>query len=556
MNAECYVLNLKWLLLVVLSSSFSAQAAVSGYDIEIDRLYANGASFGSVGQYREIRGTLYFEVDPQNSHNQIIVGLDQAPLNSEGLVTFSSDFLLLSPLNPENSNQVAIIDIPNRGNQIMTRFNNPGMDSDGGDNFLFVEGYTQLWLGWEDDIGSGFRISLPRSQDSELSVSGLGFAAVRDLASWIKYSPDALASSPYLLSFGLSQSGRFLRNYLYLGFNSDEQGRQVFDGMMPHIAGASRIDLNRPGANPASQGQYTATSFPFTDAAFADPVSGIREGALENVRAIANQPKIFYTNSSVEYWGGGRVAAMIHTTPDAQQDIVLQDNVRIYLLAGTQHGPSAFPPGQSASRQLPNNPLNYYWRLRALLLALTEWVSSGVEPPASAYPRLSDGTLVPVATINFPAITDHAPLNTLNAGIRVPNLLLDNGAGAGAPLPLLVPQVNQDGNEIGGVPAPELLVPMATYTGWNFNNPAVADPLRLFPLSGSYIPFPLTAEQREANQDPRLSITERYSSKAEFLNLIRQASASLVAQRYLLERDVEAVEQRASAHWDYLMDAP
>ncbi len=556
MNTVRFVLNLKRLLLAFLLPSLSAQAVVSGYDIEIDRLYANGASFGSVGQFREIRGTLFFEVDPKNSQNQVIAGLQQAPLNSEGLVTFSSDFLLITPLNSENGNQVAIVDIPNRGNQIMTRLNNPGIDSDGGDDFLMVEGYTQLWLGWEDDISSGFRISLPRTQDNELSVSGLGFAAVRDLASWIKYSPDALASSSYLLSFGLSQSGRFLRNYLYLGFNTDEQGRQVFDGMMPHIAGASRIDLNRPGAYPASQGQFTATSFPFTDAALVDPVSGIREGALENVRASNNQPKIFYTNSSVEYWGGGRVAAMIHTTPDAQQDLILQDNVRAYLLAGTQHGPSAFPPGQSVSRQLPDNPLNYYWRLRALLLALTEWVTSGVEPPASAYPRLSDATLVPVATFDFPAIAEDAPLNTLNAGIRVPNLLLENGAGAGAALPLLVPQVDQDGNEIGGIPAPELLVPLATYTGWNFNSPAVADPLRLFPLAGSYIPFPTNAENREASKDPRLSIAERYSSKTEFLGLIRQASESLVAQRYLLARDVDAVEQRASAHWDYLMGAP
>lgn len=539
-----------------LGLSLSARAAVNRVEITTDRLYAGGASFGAVGQYREISGKLYFSVDPQNAYNQVIVGLDQAPRNSAGQVEFSSDFLILTPVDPDSANPLAIIDIPNRGNLILPRFNQPGPGRPDGDGFLMNQGYSLIWTGWEDDINSGLRIQIPKVGPRNLSVSGLGYAAVRDLASWIKYAPDALINADYMLSFGLSQSGRFLRNYLYLGFNSDEDGRQVFDGLIPHIAGASRINLNELGARPVSQGQFTETSYPFSDDAYEDPVTGLSEGTQENPRARLNRPKIFYTNSSVEYWGGGRVAAMVHTSPDGQHDLVLPDNVRAYLLAGTQHGPGPFPPESSESRQLPGNPHNYWWRMRALLLAMTDWIVEGTEPPASKHPRLDDGTLIPVADFDFPAIAGDVHLNRLNAGLRAPNLLLDKSGGAGAPLLLLVPQVNTDGNEIGGIPSPDLLVPLATYTGWNFNSPAYADPLRLFPLQGSYIPFAFSEQQRLARNDPRLSIEERYRSKEDFLQQIADAAEGLVEQRYLLSGDIPAIVQRASAHWDYLQGMP
>src|SRR5262249_20636722 len=147
-------------------------------------------------------------------------------------------------------------------------------------------------------------------------VSGLGFVAVRDTASWLKYATDALVRARYVYAFGSSQSGRFLRDFLYHGFNSDERSRQAFDAVMANIAGASRTDLNRRWATPTGLGQYSATSFPFADSQQRDPISGAEEGAMDNPRARPNQPKIFYTNTGVEYWGGGRVAALIHTTPD------------------------------------------------------------------------------------------------------------------------------------------------------------------------------------------------------------------------------------------------
>ena len=545
---------IKHFTILLLWPIYSAQAAVTGYEIASDELYANGREFGEADQYRAIRGTLTFAVDPQNARNRIITDIELAPLDENGQLAFSSDFLLLIPVNPASGNQVTLVDIPNRGNPIMQRFNLPTTESPDGDAFLMSEGYSLLWLGWEEDIDSGFRISIPGTADGEnIPISGLGFAAVRDAASWIKHDPDALVSTDYLLTFGLSQSGRYLRSFLYLGFNTDEAGRQVYDGVIPHIGGASRIDLNRRGAQPVSQGQFNATSYPFADDAYADPLSGVREGQLDNPRARENQPKIFYTNSSVEYWGGGRIAAMIHTTPDAQRDLILPENVRVYLLAGTQHGPAAFPPAAASTGQLQNNPHNYWWPMRALLTAMTEWVRDDIPPPPSAHPQLANGSLIPVSEIEFPDLDIDASLNSLDAGIRMPNPLLQGNGAPGAELPLLVPQVNEDGNEIAGIISPELTVPLATYTGWNFNNPQIGDPNRLYPLAGGYIPFSASLEERISNNDPRLSIEERYASKTEYLELITAAAEDLVAKRYLLQRDIPAVYQRASAHWDLLM---
>jgi hypothetical protein len=235
-------------------------------------------------------------------------------------------------------------------------------------------------------------------------IAGLGFAAMRDFSSWLKHITEGpITPVRYAYAFGASQSGRYLRDFLYEGFNTDEHDRQVFDGVIAHIAGAARIDLNRRWSTPIGLGVHSATSFPFADSSQRDPVSGAQEGELENPRARAHQPKVFYTNTPVEYWGTGRVAALIHTTPDGSADITPPDNVRVYFLAGTQHSPGRFPPAIAAGQQA-DNPVEYAWPLRALLLAMHRWVSAGTPPPASAYPKLSDGTLVKASAIAFPAI--------------------------------------------------------------------------------------------------------------------------------------------------------
>ena len=383
-------------------------------------------------------------------------------------------------------------------------------------------------------------------------VGGLGFVAVRDFASWIKHEPSALTTAQYAYAFGQSQSGRFLRDFLYHGFNSDERGRQVLDAVMANIAGAARLDLNRRWAIPTTA-SAPATEFPFATQALADPISNVTDGLLENPRAARSQPRLFLTNTGVEYWSGsGRAAALTHTTPDGLADLPLQDNVRMYLFAGSQHSPGAFPPAQGAGQQA-GNPIDYWWSLRALLVAMDEWVREGKAPPGSVYPRLDRGTLVSAASVAFPAIPGVQSPTRLRGAARVPNLLLPGGAGGGTPLPLLVPQVDADGNETSGIRLPDVAVPLATYTGWNHFN-AVSGPTTLLSsMQGSYIPLPRTRAERERNKDPRASIEERYQTRDHYVALVSTAARELAQQGYLLEDDVAAVVKRADGHWSELV---
>ena len=380
-------------------------------------------------------------------------------------------------------------------------------------------------------------------------VAGLGFAAIRDTASWLKHQPDAVAPVRYAYGYGSSQSGRFLRSFLYEGFNTDEKNRQVFDAVFAHIAGAARLTLNERWAKPVALGLYDSTAFPFADASVDDPLSGARDGLLANPRVGAHAPKVFYTNTPVEYWGAGRSAALIHTTPDGSADRGLPPNVRVYFIAATQHSPSRFPPAVSNGQQ-EDNTVDYWWAMRALLLALHKWVKEGVEPPPSLYPRLQDGTLVPASKIALPAIPAVASPRALTAGRRAANRLLAGGAGAGASLPLLVPEVDDDGNERGGIRLPEVAVPLATYTGWNFRKPDLGSPGALVPLIGATIPFPATRADRAKTKDPRRSIEERYRSQDEYLAQVQKVLDDLVIKGYLVYDDEPMMLQRATDEWD------
>lgn len=385
-------------------------------------------------------------------------------------------------------------------------------------------------------------------------VAGLGFVAIRDTASWLKHRSDALAPVRYAFGYGSSQSGRFLRSFLYEGFNTDEQDRQVLDAAIAHIAGASRIDLNARWAKPTSLGVHGATTFPFADASLRDPATGAQQGQLDNARTLGHAPKIIYTNTPVEYWGTGRVAALIHTSPDGASDLALPDNVRVYFIAGTQHAPARFPPTVNNGQQ-PDNSVDYWWTMRALLLAMNRWVKEGAAPPPSQIPRLADGTLVPVKAIAFPAIPGVQSPRALTGGVRAANPLLPNAGGAGVPLPLLVPQVDEDGNERSGIRLPDVAVPLATYTGWNFRSTAIGAPHELVSLLGSSIPFPATRAAREATRDPRRSIEERYRSRDAYLEQVEQAAERLVKAGYLLIDDVPKVLQRSGDTWDSIVES-
>ena len=383
-------------------------------------------------------------------------------------------------------------------------------------------------------------------------VGGVGFLAVRDVASWVKHATTAPINTPRVYAFGVSQTGRFLRDFLYHGCNTDEQGRPVFDAMMIHIAGASRTDVNRRWGTPVSVGSFAATSFPFADAAQVDPVTGVNDGELDNARARPNQPKIFYTNTGVEYWGGARAAALQHTSVDGTTDITPPPNVRSYFFAGTQHGPGPFPPPAANSTQQRPNPTDYWWTMRALLVALDRWTRDGKEPPENAIPRLADGTLVKASAVAMPAIPGVRLPRDLWGGRRAANPLTARDGAPGTELPFLVPQVDADGNERAGVRLPEVAVPLATYTGWNFRDVRTGGAHLLRPLSGSYIPFAATREQREHSGDPRASIAERYADSDAYLARIKKASSDLVRGGYLLEEDLPAIEARALEHWSLM----
>src|SRR5580704_10841047 len=380
-------------------------------------------------------------------------------------------------------------------------------------------------------------------------VAGLGFAAVRDAAAWVKYAPDATVSAKTMLAFGVSQTGRWLREFLYEGFNTDERNRQVFDAVWPHRAGAAGVELDVRWATPTSLLMESATHFPFSDRKQRDPVTGLEDGNLENARAAEHQPKIFYTLSDTEYWE--RSIALDTTTPDGSKDIALPANMRLYLFSGTPHNVGAFPPVVTTG-QLPANPFDSRLPLPALLVAMEKWVLQGATPPPSRYPRLRDHNLVRSSDVAFPKIPGVASPQTAFAGVRGPNRLLAKD-GARAPIPFLVPQVDRDGNDVGGLRLPDVAVPLATYTGWNFRNTAIGGTEQLFPLLGGYIPFARTKAEREPSGDPRLAVEERYHSLDEYLKLVREAASALVKDGYLQSDDVSAMVKHAGDHWDLLV---
>lgn len=393
-------------------------------------------------------------------------------------------------------------------------------------------------------LESGFepgRIYEIAYQATGARVAGVGLAAIRDAASAFRYRSDLPVSGRSAYVFGASQSGRFLREFVYTGFNADERDRRVFDAIWPHIAGAAWGPFNERFATATLGRAFLATRFPFTDLNQRD-VDGT-QGGMQTVYRSEQRPKIFYTNTSVEYWGGGRAAALTHTTMDGKRDAKVADNVRIYLLSGTQHGVGVFPPRASTGQEL-NNPTPQAEVLRALLRGLHRWVANDTRPPDSRYPRLSDRTLVSVSGVKFPGI----PGVSDPRGITGPARVI---AGKIVPLPFLVSQVDVDGNELAGIRVPEVAVPLATTTGWNFRAEAVGNSGDIYSLLGSYIPLAATRAEREARRDPRLSLEERYANRQEYLNRIRAAATQLVQDGLLLSEDIENVMDRASAHWQY-----
>jgi len=399
------------------------------------------------------------------------------------------------------------------------------------------------------------------------AVAGLGLAAMRDFASYLKHDPASPAPGARTLAVGISQTGRFLRTFLYQGFNRDLAGRRAFDGMLIHSAGAGRGSFNHRFAQPSRDAHpfsaffYPTDLFPFSDRAQRDAESGRSEGLLENPAVDrATLPKIFFTNSGYEYWG--RAAALIHTSVDGAHDFALGDNVRAYHLASGQHFVDRFPPRRSGTLY-PANPANYFFVLRALLMALDDWLRASREPPPSQIPRLADATLVPPAQLAFPQMPGvRAPRQAheayrmdygerfLRAGIidREPPRV-------GPAFPSLVPQVDADGNELGGIRLPQIAVPVATYTPWNYRAPETGAANELADFRGSFLPF-AADEATRAEADTRPSLAARYGSRDAYLGRYMRAAVDLVRHRLLLDEDLPEILDLGSALWDQVHDPP
>lgn len=389
-------------------------------------------------------------------------------------------------------------------------------------------------------------------------VVGLGPAAIRDYVSYLKQAGDAKRA----IGFGTSQSGRFLRTFLYYGFNVDEKGARVFDGLWAHVAGAGRGSFDHRFAQPSRDGHprlnlfYPTDVFPFTDEPEED--LGLTDSLLARATKANVVPKIFYTNGSYEYWG--RAASLIHISVDGKHDAAPSRDTRIYYLAGTQHGANANPERRNTENRA--NPQDYRYPMRALLVAMNTWITDGTRPPESRIPLIGHDELVAPAALVFPKIPGvHMPREPYTAyrldfgpDFRTKGIVTFEPPNIGNPFPILVPQVDADGNEIAGIRVPELAVPLATYTGWNLRDAQIGAPDVAMDMIGSFLPFARTRADREKSGDPRKSIRERYAGRDEYVAKVKSAAEPLVRQRLLLERDVQAVAARAGARWDSLMN--
>lgn len=386
-------------------------------------------------------------------------------------------------------------------------------------------------------------------------VLGIGFAAVRDITAFLRRegnesNPLALhgrSSIQRSIGFGVSQSGRFLRDFLYLGFNEDVLGRKVFDGLMPHVAGGRRMAtnvrfglINRNGRH-LEDPAWQVDLFPFTYVAMNDPLSGRYDSLMLRCRLNTTCPRVMQTDSEHEWWAS---RASLLVTDLAGNHLDLPSDVRAYMLTGTPHYANAGGLIKRAETMaLPVNPAHNGPVMRALLTAMQEWLVNGREPPASRVPMRAHGTLVD-AKAAVPAGIPGLPYS----GIFTPAGFADHSVIPPKQLgryPVFVPRSDADGMSIAGIRQLALAVPQATYTGWN-PRAAGFGPDALFPLQGAVVPFAKTTAQRQATNDPRPSLEERYATHAAYVAAVRFAAESMVAERLLLQEDADRAQDLAA----------
>jgi hypothetical protein len=408
-------------------------------------------------------------------------------------------------------------------------------------------------------------------------VAGLGLAATRDLVSFLRHAAkdEAGNANPlagdvrYTFSFSISQPSRTLNDLLAFGFNEDEQGRRVIDGMLKWTGGGSGDQINYRFAQTGRTERnrqnhlYPEGVFPFAYPVLTDQLSGRTAGRIARCQASKTCPKIFDANSANEYWV--KAGSLLHTDTHGR-DLPDPENVRFYLISGLSHGVGNVTSRGQCQQFL--NPTSPFPALRALLMALDQWVVAGTAPPPSLVPRQSDGTavmavprpghqtgVVPQEALGWPVIPGVTYTGVITSRYFLDfGPLLSQGIIALYPPPLsgraayphFVSKVDQDGNEIAGIRLPAVAAPTGTTTGWALRRAEFGENDGC-EAAGQYIPFKATRAERVAAGDPRLSLEERYKTSEGYVEAVTTAARQLEARRLLLRADVERYIEEAKA---------
>lgn len=671
-----------------------SEARVVRIVVEQKRVVADGKTFGEAGAYERLDGTAYFEIDPRDPLNAVIVNLDRAPKTPKGVVSFSSPFFILKPVDMSRGNGKILYGVNNRGNKLDYAWrtmggpfsnNNPLATADFGDALLLRLGYTFVDAGWQGNVAPGndrLRPNLPvatqpdgrpivarirveyadaeaftlplegsanfrayetadtdtthalltvrnavggprtpvaptawtfgrcetgktalvatttdiclfdgfkRDRIYELSYSaknplvmGLGYVVTRDIASFLRYQTRDEADTPNPLALsttnvgirraygsGISSTGMYMRDFLYLGFNEDESHRKAFDAIQIIIPGTHRLLANVEFADPNTYSRqdvwHDSLSYsypPLTFAVTTDPISGIRDGILKRP---ATDPLVFQVDSANEFW---QMNASLNVHDGRGQPVPIPDNVRLYFASSFQHGGVAGllnPPGSNALCELPTQGNGWAPTLRALLVALDDWADRGVTPPASNYPSLQGKTLVSLAEaraafpaipgVRFPTALNELSLPNFGAGLKpTGGRLTQLPPALGTRYAVFVPKPDRDGLDVAGIRPVEVAAPRSTLTGWNVRASGRRE-AELCGLSGAFIPFANTRAEREAKKDPRLSLEERYGNQTGFVKAVEEATRRLVKERFLLQEDADRYIQAAGKSQDVVRTA-
>lgn len=646
-------------------------------DIKSREPYPIGKEIVGVEGYERIDASLKFGVYPDHPENAAIVDLEFAPRDSNGMVCFTADLTILTPVGPKQGNHGLLLELPNRGRRrVVANMNRAGAVTPGsidippGDGFLFRHGFTVASIGWQWDVPPSdelmglqapvasidgtpirgqvsveMRPNIPENtrllanrvhepyratdtaeesavllvrdyEDDEDTVIdrsswcfgmeldgrieqsnahiylesgfvpgkiynavyttegapivGSGLIAVRDVGAFLR---EKSAKNPCgsgferAYAYGVSQTGRMLRHFMYLGLNVDEQGRRVFDGMLPHVAGARRGEFNHRFAQPSVHSvPGFGHLFPFADKTTIDPFSGEQSGLLDRLRERDAVPKIVYTNTSAEYWRGD--ASLVHVDPSGKFDLESSSDTRIYHFSGTQHAPGSVPQtfedrNEGSRGRYGFNVVDHAPLLRAALMNLDRWVKDGIEPPPDRHPRLDAGTAVERSAV-LRTVSEFPDQSVLDPGRLWVQRTIDLGPEStkgigrypvieGDVYPSFVSDVDIDGNEIDGIPLPDIGVPVGTHFGWNPRDPETGAPEQHIAMMGATRFFPATRADRESTGDPRISIEERYHDREDYMTKVTKHTQILVSDGYLLEEDIDLVVSNAMVRYDFVV---